>query len=81
MANVKGKEVADGSHNVIFEEATGSQVPALTVEEVASGENVRYKMAEAGEVPTAIASITALSFSALLFDGLSLLYDGESLLF
>ncbi len=81
MANVLGKEVADGSHNVIYSEATAGQIPALTVQEVSSGENVRYKMLGAGEVATAIVSIASLTLDDLLYDGLSLLYDGESLLY
>ncbi len=58
MSNVKGKEVSDGSHNVIFAEAGLGVTPALSVEEVASGENVRYKIAGEGEVPNALVEIT-----------------------
>jgi hypothetical protein len=57
MPNVKGKLVADGSHNVIYKAPDVGEVPSVTVESVASGENVRYKLAGAGEVPNAIAEI------------------------
>jgi hypothetical protein len=58
MANVLGKEVSDGSHNVIYKEAGAGEVPNLIVEQVTDGENVRYKIAGAGEFPNAIVSFS-----------------------
>ena len=81
MANVNGKQVADGSHNVIYKEAVGAEIPALIVNEVTSGENVKYKIAEAGDTPGAVVNIVGATFTALLYDGFDLLYDGSALLY
>lgn len=56
MSNVKGKEVSVGA-NVLYKVATGSDVPALVVEQVSSGENVSYRIAGAGEIANAVVTI------------------------
>lgn len=64
MANVRAKEVSDGSHNVIYKEAGAGEVPSLIAVTVSDGENVRYKLAGAGEVPSAIVTFgTATAFT------------------
>lgn len=57
MANVKGREVSDGSENVIYRSAVGTEAVGLTVAKVTSGENVKYKLAGAGEIPAAVVFI------------------------
>ena len=57
MPNLLGKEVSDGSHNIIVAEATGSQLPNVIIESVSTGENVLYKIAGAGEIPAVYATI------------------------
>ena len=56
MSNVKGREVAEGE-NVLYKIATGSDVPALSVEQVSTGENVTYRIAGAGEIAAAIITL------------------------
>jgi hypothetical protein len=68
MANVKGKEVSDGSHNVVYRAAVGSEIANLTVQSVSTGENVKYKIAGVGELANAIVTISGGSVSIELVD-------------
>lgn len=61
MANVKGKEVSDGTHNVLYKSAGVGEVPAVIVENVSEGENVRYKLAGAGEVPNVLVNFEGVT--------------------
>jgi len=79
MANVLGKEVSDGSHNVIYRTPQLGEVAALTVEQVTSLENVRYKMAGTGEIATAIVEFTN-GTSTIITDGANTLTDGVNTL-
>ena len=56
MANVRGREVSDGSHNVVYKAAEAGDVVNVIVEQVITGENVKYKVAGVGDVPNAVAS-------------------------
>ncbi len=56
MANVNGREVSDGSHNVIYKQAGAGAVAAVSVAVVTSGENVRYKIASSSDIPNVIVS-------------------------
>lgn len=76
MANVRAKEVSDGSHNVIYKEAGAGEIPSLTAVTVSGGENVRYKLAGAGEVPTAIVSFEAAT--AFTIDSTSYTIDSTA---
>jgi len=77
MANVLGKEVSDGSHNVVYKEVGAGEIANLTVLTVSTGENVRYKLAGVGELANAIVTISGGGVS-LTVD--STLYTSDSTL-
>ena len=79
MANVLGKEVSDGSHNVIYRTPQMGEVAALTVEQVSILENVRYKLAETGEIASSIVEFTN-GTSTIITDGTNNLTDGVNTL-
>jgi folate-dependent phosphoribosylglycinamide formyltransferase PurN len=67
MANVLGKLVSDGSHNIILKQAEEGEVPNVIVDSVTGEANVRFKMAGVGEVPSAIADIITLAGFPFVF--------------
>jgi hypothetical protein len=75
--NVLGKEVSDGSHNVVYKEVGPGEIANLTVLSVSTGENVKYKLAGVGELANAIVSISGGGVS-LTVD--STLYTSDSTL-
>lgn len=77
MPNVKGKQVSDGSHNVVYREAVGSEIANLTVDVVEVGENVRFKIAGVGEIANALIEMVGFGVP---FTVDSTLYTSDSIL-